>query len=142
MDWKYIVENVQFTNFWAALWGPLLLIALDFGTGYLGACLRHERDSAKMREGGGHKAAEVACILAALIVDGSLILPTKLVYIVSGYIMLMEIVSIWENVKKMFGKKKVPAVVDHTLGHIADELFDDSVLDIEHSASEDACESK
>lgn len=137
MDISNIVQNIHFVNFWAALWAPVLLIALDFATGYIGACLRGERSSSKMREGGGHKAAEIACILAALIVDGSLMLDIKFVYLVSAYIMLMEIVSIAENVKKMLGGK-TPKIVDHTIDHMKDELYDDSVLEIEHSASEDS----
>lgn len=136
MDISNIVQNIHFVNKWAALWAPILLIALDFATGYIGACLRGERSSSKMREGGGHKAAEIACILAALIVDGSLMLDVKFVYIVSAYIMLMEIVSIAENAKKMLGGR-TPKIADHTFDNLKDELYDDSMLDIEHSATED-----
>lgn len=124
MGYTAILQNIQFVNYWAAIWAPLVLIALDFATGYIGACLRRERDSGKMREGGGHKAAEIACILAALAVDGALVLDVKFVYLVSGYIMLMEIVSILENVKKMLGEK-TPSAVDHTIDELTDELFDE-----------------
>ena len=135
MEISSIVQNVHFINLWAAIWAPLLLIALDFFTGFVGACLRGERSSAKMREGGGHKIAEAACIIAALIVDCSLVLDVKLVYIVSAYIMIMELVSILENAKKLLGPK-TPSDMNNTINHLKDELFDDSVLDIEHSASE------
>lgn len=128
MELSTLVQNIHFVNFWAALWAPILLIVLDFATGYIGACLRGERSSSKMREGGGHKAAEIACILAALVVDGSLMLSVKFVYLVSAYIMLMEIVSILENVKKMLGRK-APNIVDHTLDHLKDELYDDEEHD-------------
>ena len=137
MEISSIVQNVHFINKWAALWAPMLLIALDFATGYIGACLRKERSSAKMREGGGHKFAELACIFAALIVDCALVLDVKFVYIVSAYIMLMELVSILENAKKMLGGK-APSAMNHTIDHMKDELYDDSVLEIEHSASEDS----
>ena len=137
MDLSNIVQNIHFVNKWAAIWAPLILIALDFATGYIGAWIRHERDSSKMREGGGHKAAEIACILAALTVDGALVLDVKFVYIVSAYIMLMELVSIYENVKKMLGGR-TPKIADHTFDDLKDELYDDSVLDIEHSATEDS----
>lgn len=141
MEFSNIVQNIHFVNKWAAIWAPLILIALDFATGYIGAWIRHERDSSKMREGGGHKAAEIACILAALTVDGALVLDVKFVYIVSAYIMLMEIVSIAENVKKMLGGR-TPNVIDHTIDHLKDELYDDSVLQIEHSATEDSEEDR
>lgn len=137
MDFSNIVQNIHFVNFWAALWAPFLLIALDFATGAFGAWLRGEFKSSKMREGGGHKAAEIACILAALIVDSSLMLNVKIVYIVSAYIMLMELSSIYENAKNMLGGR-TPKIAEHTIGHLHDELYDDSVLDIEHSASEDS----
>ena len=136
MEIQSLVQNVQFINKWAALWAPMLLIALDFATGYIGAWLRGERSSAKMREGGGHKFAELACIFAALIVDCSLVLDVKFVYIVSAYIMLMELVSIYENARKMLGGR-TPSAANHTFDHLKDELFDDTVTTIEHSASDD-----
>ena len=124
MEVSALIQNIHFVNLFAAIWAPIALMALDFATGYIGACLRKERSSSKMREGGGHKAAEIACILAALIVDGSLMLDIKFVYIVSAYIILMEIVSIAENVKKMLGVR-TPSIVDHTLDKLEDELFGD-----------------
>lgn len=136
MDISTIVQNIHFTNLGAALWAPIALMALDFATGYLNACLKGERSSSKMREGGGHKAAEIACILVALIVDGSLMLDVKFVYLVSAYILIMEVISIAENVKKILGPK-TPKIVGHGIEQLKDELYDDSVLDIEHSASED-----
>lgn len=136
MDLSNIVHNIRFINLAAALWAPVALMALDFATGYLNACLKGERSSSKMREGGGHKAAEIACILAALIVDGSLQLDVKFVYIVSAYILIMEIVSIAENVKKILGTK-TPKIVGHGIEQLHEELYDDSILDLEHSATED-----
>lgn len=136
MDISNIVQNIRFINLGAAIWAPIALMALDFATGFLNACLKGERSSGKMREGGGHKAAELACILAALIVDCSLQLDVKFVYIVSAYILIMEIVSIAENVKKILGPK-TPKIVGHGIEHLHDELYDDSVLEVEHSASED-----
>lgn len=136
MDISTIVQNIQFINLGAALWAPTALMILDFATGLLNACLKHERSSSKMREGGGHKAAELACIAAALIVDGALQLDIKFVYIVSAYIMLMEVISIGENVRKILGPK-TPKIVGHGIDQLHDALYDDSVLDIKHSASED-----
>lgn len=136
MELSTLIENIRFVNYWAALWGPLALMVLDFATGYIGACIRKERDSSKMREGGGHKAAELACILSALVVDGTLMLDVKFVYIVSAYIMLMEVVSILENAKKMLGQK-TPKIVDEAVEQLHSSLFDNSVLTIEHSATED-----
>lgn len=122
MDWKYIAENVQFVNFWAALWLPLSLIALDFATGFVGACIRGERSSHIMLVGGGHKFAEIICISVALLLDGFLVLPMKLVYFVSIYIILMELVSIGENVKKLGLRFKKP---DEMIDNLEDELFGD-----------------
>ena len=121
MELSDLVQNIHFVNLFAAIWAPIALMALDFATGYIGACLRGERSSSKMREGGGHKAAEIACILAALIVDGSLMLDIKFVYIVSAYIVIMEVVSILENVKKMLGDR-TPGIVDHSIDEMLDQL--------------------
>lgn len=121
MEVSTLVQNIHFVNLFAAIWAPIALMALDFATGYIGACLRGERSSSKMREGGGHKAAEIACILAALVVDGSLMLDIKFVYLVSAYIVIMEVVSILENVKKMLGGK-TPGIVDHSIDEMLEQL--------------------
>lgn len=121
MEISELVQNIQFVNWAAAIWAPVALMALDFATGFLGACLRGERSSIKMREGGGHKAAELACIVCALVVDSALMLNIKFVYLVAGYILLMEVVSILENVKKMLGDK-TPVIVDHSIDEMLEQL--------------------
>jgi len=135
MDWKYFVENFQFVSIWWAFILPLALEAVDFLTGYVNACVRHERSSAKMREGGGRKFGEAMCLLVAQLFTWGMHLPVFFVYAVSLWICFMEFVSIMENVKLL--GVAIPGKFEKKVNDMKDELYDDSVLDIEHSASED-----
>lgn len=135
MDWNYFIENFQFVSpFWAFLL-PVSLEAIDFLTGYTNALIKGTKDSGKMREGGGKKFAEAMCLLVAQLFTWAMNLPVAFVYAVSLYICWMELVSIVENVKKL--GVPVPTDTQHKIDEIQDELFDDSILEIEHSATED-----
>jgi toxin secretion/phage lysis holin len=135
MDMQYIVDNFQFVSLFWAFVLPLSLEAIDFLTGYVNACIRHERSSAKMREGGGRKFGEAMCLLVAQLFTWGMHLPTFFVYGVSLWICFMEFVSIMENVKLL--GVAIPGKFEKKVNDMKDELYDDSVLDIEHSASED-----
>ena len=81
-------------------------VMLDVIIGLIGAALRHEIKSAKMRAGIQHKVAEFGLVLAADIIDGMIaggfhmgIAPV--VCSTAGFIALMEIFSICENCIKM-----------------------------------------
>lgn len=52
-----------------AVTAVLLLILLDVLFGVLNACLKHEFDSSVMRDGIGHKCAELGMLIVAVIAD-------------------------------------------------------------------------
>ena len=120
MDWKYLMDNFQFVSLFWAFVLPLSLEAIDFLTGYVNACIKHERSSSKMREGGGKKFAEAMCLLVAQLFTWAMALPTAFVYAVSLYICAMETVSILENFKNL--KMKIPGKVDDEVSNILDDL--------------------
>lgn len=80
----------------------LIGIALDMIIGLLGAALRHEVKSSKMRVGVMHKIAEVGLVVVADVLDGMImgglrfgvapVLPAT-----AGFLTLMELLSICEN---------------------------------------------
>lgn len=81
-------------------------VILDVILGLVGAALRHDIKSAKMREGIQHKIAEFGLLMAADIIDGMIaggfdmgIAPV--LCSTSGFIALMEVFSICENCVKM-----------------------------------------
>lgn len=81
----------------------LMLIGLDIVTGVLAAAVRGELSSKAAREGMMHKAAYLACILLALILDNAelimrLGLPADLESMCCGYICMIETLSVVENI--------------------------------------------
>jgi toxin secretion/phage lysis holin len=134
MDWNYFVENFQFVSPFWAFGLPLALEVIDFLTGYVNACIKKERDSSKMREGGGKKFAEAMCLLVAQLFTWAMGLQPAFLFLVSLYIVWMETVSIVENVKKL--GMPIPTDVEHKIDEGNKELFGDT-LDIEHSADDD-----
>lgn len=81
-------------------------VILDVILGLIGAALRHEIKSSKMREGIQHKIAEFGLLLAADIIDGMLaggfdlgIAPVLVS--TAGFLAIMEVFSICENCIKM-----------------------------------------
>jgi len=135
MDWNYFVENFHFVSPFWAFGLPLALEVIDFLTGYVNACIKKERDSSKMREGGGKKFAEAMCLLVAQLFTWAMGLQPAFLFLVSLYITWMELVSIIENVKKL--GMHIPTDVENKVDEVNHELFNESVLDIEHSADDD-----
>ena len=81
-------------------------VILDVILGLIGAALRREIKSSKMREGIQHKIAEFGLLLAADIIDGMLaggfdlgIAPVLVS--TAGFLAIMEVFSICENCIKM-----------------------------------------
>ena len=120
MNWEYFTENFHFVSLGWAFILPVTLEVIDFITGYVNACLKGERDSSKMRQGGGKKFGELVCLLLAQLFTWAMALPTATIYLVSMYITFMEFVSIIENIKKL--GVPVPGDLDDKIDHLKDEL--------------------
>lgn len=90
---------------WAILLACVMMIC-DVLTGFVGACIRHDVSSSKMREGLGHKILvlvmiAMACVLGVGLshVSGiNVTIPST--EVVCGYVIIMELASVLENVKK------------------------------------------
>ena len=82
-----IVQNAHFRNEYWALIIPAVLMALDILTGVTAAWKTGHLKSYKMREGLSHKAGELCSQIFMVFV--------------SFYIILMELISIAENIEKL-----------------------------------------
>lgn len=80
---------------------PSILMVIDFLTGLIDACLRGHLKSFKMRDGLNHKAGELSILLVGEMITYGMNLPLIYMKGISLYIMLMEIVSICENLDRM-----------------------------------------
>lgn len=108
------------TDVWSiAGWGALVVI--DFLVGILGALIRGDFSSSVMRVGMGHKAmCALIVVLAAvlqILAEHVTTLPIfPAVSIVCVYLIIMEVGSVWETIKKTY-----PDLV----GTKIEEFFDD-----------------
>lgn len=90
---------------WAILLACIMMLC-DVLTGFVGACIRHEVSSATMREGLGHKVLVLVIIAIAYVLGVGLshvsgvnvTIPST--EVVCGYVIVMEVASVLENVRK------------------------------------------
>lgn len=99
INWPMITEG----QLWAIII-VFIMMMLDIASGFIGACVRHDVQSSKMREGLGHKAMLAIIIAASYVLNvgfehvtsNSISIPS--VETVCVLIVIMEISSIIENI--------------------------------------------
>lgn len=87
-----------------AICAALVMMLMDVLSGFVGAVVRHDVSSSKMREGLGHKALLVIVVMAAVLVQtfslhiGDTGWSLPLIVPCCLYIVAMELASVLENV--------------------------------------------
>lgn len=135
----------------------LLGILLDIVTGFIKALFNKQIDSSVIREGGKHKLGELLIIIFAIYVKKGIIylnveIPFNPITLVCTYIILMECISIIENIGSMNNKcippklsgffkklsewKEIEEMKIHELANKDYESIDDIVVDIAESIKE------
>lgn len=84
-------------------------IVLDIVTGFIKALFNKQIDSSIIREGGKHKISEILIIIFSIYVKKGIVylnveIPFNPVTLVCGYIIVMECISIIENIGNMNSK--------------------------------------
>lgn len=100
MDFIDFLEKIKFT---APIWVimlPLVMAGADILTGWIQATVNNTWDSTKMRRGILRKVGEFLLIVLVYIVQLAIELPFDLSIYVSIYIVIMEAVSILENLNQ------------------------------------------
>lgn len=95
------LKGFHFTNAIWVLTIPVILMTLDVLTGYLNAWVKSEVRSCRMREGLVKKFGEIVILVIGKLFEFGLALPTYIMNLISLYVVLMELVSITENLNKM-----------------------------------------
>ena len=98
---KTILSNFHFTNEVWAIMLPIILMGIDVLTGLVNAWIKKEVLSSKLRKGLGKKLGEISAILIGEILVIALGLPMGVADGVSFYIIVMELISICENLEKL-----------------------------------------
>lgn len=96
-----IIEKVQFTNNVWIFIIPIALMGIDYATGILNAWIKGEIKSKKMREGLAKKFGELCVLVIGAIFSYGFAVPVIVINFVSVYIIIMELISICENLNKL-----------------------------------------
>lgn len=129
MNIEQIINSLNFTTiFWQA-GATLIFMVADIITGLIQAVINKNLDSQKMREGILRKALLILVVILSFISQYAFNIPA-ISKVVCIYIIIMEVISIFENLKK--------AGVDlGKLGEILKIKSDNEEIDINIKESED-----
>ncbi len=120
------LQEISFTHKYWILLLPLLLMAADIVTGWIQATINSNWDSTKMRKGLFRKSAEISVILVAYIIDLAIQLPVDIPAFISGYIAVMEILSVCENLSH--AGLPVPTWIIKRLKKAAEDMTNDDPI--------------
>lgn len=123
-----LLNAIQFKSSIWALAIPIILMGIDILTGLINAWIKRKVDSSKLRKGLGKKIGEIASLLIGEIFIIGLNVSVLLVDAISIYLIIMELISICENLEKL--GVPIPKFIRQALavtneGIINDEIEDD-----------------
>ena len=119
------VIEITEVELWA-IGAALVMMLFDIVSGFVGAVVRGDVSSTKMREGIGHKAMLILLVVLAIFVQtftlhiGDMGWTVPLITPVCVYIIVMEVASVTENVVDAY-----PALKDTPLVKLFERLTDD-----------------
>jgi toxin secretion/phage lysis holin len=96
-----LLNNIQFKSSIWVLAIPIILMGVDILTGLTNAWIRKEVDSSKLRKGLGKKLGEIASLFIGEIFIMGLNISVLLVDAISIYLIVMELISICENLEQL-----------------------------------------
>ena len=96
-----LLNNIQFKSSIWVLAIPIILMGVDIFTGLTNAWIKKEVDSSKLRKGLGKKIGEIASLFIGEIFIIGLNISVLLVDAISIYLIVMELISICENLEKL-----------------------------------------
>lgn len=113
MEFKEIYDAMLEAEHYRVLVIPFVLMALDFLTGVSHAWATGHLKSYKMREGLNRKFAEICILAIGVLFRWAINLPDYIVIGLTIYVIIMELVSICENLDKM--GVKIPKFIQNAL---------------------------
>ena len=121
------IKEITFTHRYWIILLPLLLIGADIVTGWIQASVNGTWDSTKMLKGLFRKSGELLIIIVAYVIYEAIKLPVDVPVFISGYVVIMEILSVLENLDQ--AGVPVPAWLTRRLKKAADALSEDDPVD-------------
>ena len=129
------IREISFTHRYWILFLPLFLMAADVVTGWIQATINETWDSTKMRVGLYRKSGEILVIVIAYVIYAAINLPVDMPAFIAGYIIIMEIISVAENLDE--AGLPVPRWVTRRLKKVADDLSEEEDPDAKYWDEED-----
>lgn len=99
MDIQEVIQSLDFSSVGWMIATPIIFSIFDIVTGFIQAVINKDVESSKMRVGLLHKILICIVLVSGFVFDLSFNLPIIPKFI-SAYIVIMEIISILENLKK------------------------------------------
>lgn len=97
MDISELLNSLNFSSIAWQISSPIIFSIADVITGFIQAVINKNVDSTKMRNGLLHKALLITIILLSFVADFTFSL-NFISKIVCGYVIIMEVISIAENI--------------------------------------------
>jgi toxin secretion/phage lysis holin len=121
------IKEITFTHRYWILLLPLILMAADIVTGWIQATINGTWDSTKMRKGLYRKSGELLVIVVTYAVSVAVSLPFDAAAFVAGYIIVMEILSVCENLNQ--AGLPIPTWIVKRLGKVAKDMTENDPID-------------
>ena len=121
------IKEITFTHRYWILLLPVILMAADIVTGWIQATINGTWDSTKMRKGLYRKSGELLVIVVTYTVSVAVSLPFDAAAFVAGYIIVMEILSVCENLNQ--AGLPVPTWIVKRLGKVAKDMTENDPID-------------
>ena len=101
MEMELLLNQIKTVDSYRVLILPFSLMVIDFLTGVFNAWATGHLKSYRMREGLNKKFAEISIIVVSLIFTWVLMMPKYIMYSFVIYVVIMELISVCENLDKM-----------------------------------------
>lgn len=121
---KELVNQFEFTNTTWTFMLPIVLMAIDVLTGVTNAWIKGEIKSSILRKGLGKKIGEIVVLAIGELFLIAMSLPTAVLNGISLYIIVMELISICENLEKL--GVPIPKFVKKALASTEEKINEDS----------------
>ena len=123
-----VVLNFRFVNEFWTLVTPLCLMGIDIVTGTVNAFAKKQFKSKKMRMGLSKKTGEISILVIGELFSFSLGLPHYIMSCISFYIIMMEFMSIMENIDKM--GVPLPKSISDVINNKDDSISEEQYVDM------------
>ena len=127
------LKQITFTHRYWILLLPLALMSADIITGWIQATINNTWDSTKMRVGLFRKSGELLVICVAYVIYAAISLPVDVPAFVATYIVIMEIISVCENLDQ--AGLPIPHWITRKLKKVAEDLNKDEEDEEKHDNS-------